>query len=72
MQAMVTVTANDSSPEMLAAIRRGPFAEPSTLAQQLCIRDKLISVEFFFKQAAFACAVRVGTPGASKQTDPLR
>ena len=28
MQAMVTVTANDSSPEMLAAIRRGPFAEP--------------------------------------------
>ena len=25
----VTVTANDSSPEMLAAIRRGPFAEPS-------------------------------------------
>lgn len=29
MQTMVTVTANDSSPEMLAAIRRGPFAEPS-------------------------------------------
>jgi hypothetical protein len=29
MQAMVTVTANDSSPEMLAAIRRGPFAEPT-------------------------------------------
>ena len=29
MQAMVTVTANDSSPEMLAAIRRGPFAAPT-------------------------------------------
>ena len=29
MQTMVTVTANDSSPEMLAAIRRGPFAEPT-------------------------------------------
>ena len=27
MQSMVTVTANDSSPEMLAVIRRGPFAE---------------------------------------------
>eukprot|EP00973_Karenia_brevis_P061762 8589280-Karenia_brevis.AAC.1 len=26
---MVTVTANDSSPEMLAAIRRGPFAQPT-------------------------------------------
>ena len=29
MQVMVTVTANDSSPEMLAAIRRGPFAQPT-------------------------------------------
>ena len=29
MQCMVTVTANDSSPEMLAAIRRGPFAQPT-------------------------------------------
>ena len=29
MQAMVTVTHNDSCPEMLAAIRRGPFATPS-------------------------------------------
>ena len=29
MQTMVTVTANDSSPEMLAAIRRGPFANPT-------------------------------------------
>ncbi len=29
MQAMVTVTANDSSAEMLAAIRRGPFAAPT-------------------------------------------
>ena len=29
MQTMVTVTANDSSPEMLAAIRRGPFAKPT-------------------------------------------
>ena len=29
MQVMVTVTANDSSPEMLAAIRRGPFSEPT-------------------------------------------
>ena len=29
MQTMVTVTANDSSPEMLAAIRRGPFATPT-------------------------------------------
>ena len=29
MQTMVTVTANDSSPEMLAAIRRGPLAEPT-------------------------------------------
>jgi len=28
MQAMVTVTHNDSCPEMLAAIRRGPFAKP--------------------------------------------
>ena len=26
MQSMVTVTHNDSCPEMLAAIRRGPFA----------------------------------------------
>ena len=29
MQTMVTVTANDSSPEMLATIRRGPFATPT-------------------------------------------
>ena len=29
MQAMVTVTHNDSCPEMLAAIRRGPFASPT-------------------------------------------
>ena len=29
MQAMVTATHNDSAPEMLAAIRRGPFAEPT-------------------------------------------
>ena len=29
MQSMVTITANDSSPEMLAAIRRGPFAQPT-------------------------------------------
>ena len=29
MQAMVTVTANDSCPEMLAAIRRGPLAAPT-------------------------------------------
>ena len=29
MQAMVTVTHNDSTPEMLAAIRRGPFAVPT-------------------------------------------
>ena len=29
MQAMVTITHNDSSPEMLAAIRRGPFAKPT-------------------------------------------
>ena len=29
MQCMVTVTANDCSPEMLAAIRRGPFAQPT-------------------------------------------
>ena len=29
MQAMVTVTHNDSCPEMLAAIRRGPFATPT-------------------------------------------
>ena len=29
MQCMVTVTANDSSPEMLAAIRRGPCAAPT-------------------------------------------
>ena len=29
MTCMVTVTANDSSPEMLAAIRRGPFAAPT-------------------------------------------
>ena len=29
MQAMITVTANDSNPEMLAAIRRGPFAAPT-------------------------------------------
>ena len=29
MQTMVTVTANDSSPEMLASIRRGPFATPT-------------------------------------------
>ena len=28
MQGMVTVTANDSCPEMLASIRRGPLAEP--------------------------------------------
>ena len=29
MQAMVTLTRNDSSPEMLAAVRRGAFATPS-------------------------------------------
>ena len=29
MQAMVTVTHNDSCPEMLATIRRGPFAQPT-------------------------------------------
>ena len=29
MQAMVTVTHNDSCPEMLATIRRGPFATPT-------------------------------------------
>ena len=29
MQTMVTVTANDSCPEMLAAVRRGPFATPT-------------------------------------------
>ena len=29
MQTMVTVTANDNNPEMLAAIRRGPFATPT-------------------------------------------
>ena len=29
MQSMVTVTHNDSCPEMLAAIRRGPFATPT-------------------------------------------
>ena len=29
MQAMVTVTHNDSCPEMLAAVRRGPFAKPT-------------------------------------------
>ena len=29
MQSMVTITANDSSPEMLATIRRGPFAQPT-------------------------------------------
>ena len=29
MHTMVTVTANDSSPEMLASIRRGPFATPT-------------------------------------------
>ena len=28
MQAMVTLTANDSSPEMLAAVRRGPLSAP--------------------------------------------
>ena len=30
MQAMVTLTANDSCPEMLAAIRRGPMSPPTT------------------------------------------
>ena len=29
MQAMATVTHNDSSPEMLAAVRRGPFSPPT-------------------------------------------
>ena len=29
MQTMVTVTANDASPEMLATIRRGPLATPT-------------------------------------------
>ena len=29
MQAMVTITHNDHVPEMLASIRRGPFAEPT-------------------------------------------
>ena len=29
MTTMVTITHNDSCPEMLAAIRRGPFAEPT-------------------------------------------
>ena len=29
MQAMVTLTANDSSPEMLACVRRGPLASPT-------------------------------------------
>ena len=30
MQVMVTLTANDSCPEMLAAIRRGPMSPPTT------------------------------------------
>ena len=29
MQSMVTITHNDRVPELLAAIRRGPFAEPT-------------------------------------------
>jgi hypothetical protein len=29
MQAMITITHNDSAPEMLAAVRRGPFAAPT-------------------------------------------
>ena len=33
MQTMITVTANDSSPEMLASIRRGPFAKPTDTEQ---------------------------------------
>ena len=28
MQTMLTITQNDSSPELVAAVRRGPFAEP--------------------------------------------
>ena len=42
MQAMITVTHNDSAPEMLAAIRRGPFSPP-TIAERsefLMIRKK--------------------------------
>lgn len=38
MTCMITVTANDSSPEMLAAIRRGPFAQPT---EEECIEYML-------------------------------
>ena len=30
MQVMVTLTANDSNPEMLAVIRRGPLSKPTS------------------------------------------
>ncbi len=33
MQAMVTITHNNRSAEMLAAVRRGPFAKPTALEQ---------------------------------------
>ena len=33
MQSMVTITHNDRVPELLAAIRRGPFAEPTETEQ---------------------------------------
>ena len=33
MQSMVTITHNDRVPELLAVIRRGPFAEPNETEQ---------------------------------------
>ena len=33
MQCMVTITHNDRVPELLATIRRGPFAEPTETEQ---------------------------------------
>jgi hypothetical protein len=54
MQAMVTITHNDHVPEMLASIRRGPFAEPteSERVEYLFTRVKKDRVRTVFENFA--------------------
>ena len=46
MQSMVTVTHNDSCPEMLAAIRRGPFATPTEEDPAYILQHELLTSEY--------------------------
>ena len=46
MQSMVTVTHNDSCPEMLAAIRRGPFATPTEEDPAYMLQHKWLTSEY--------------------------